>query len=369
MFVNFQAVIAALGADAAFRIANAARPPGDYLFNTILPERNQWAYNIDSGSLIIRPTMAGMVAMDSPYPPGSVIDVTTFLEQTAKIANEIMLPEATLRQIQQMMQQLQLNAQPTTEAAQREVLNFLDKIVLQPHFDAMEWLRGQALCFGSINWTMNSKDLVIAYGVPAGNILAARVGTDYYGGSTSKFWTDVVALRRALKGRVRVMIAHPDTIDIIRYNTANNLVTVGETDGAVTFRKVIPSTGQFTADTGDTVTIVGYDREGEIIDPANPNATLIIPFMERGKLIAIGRTNGDRGFRVGDGATEPATVDVEIGYTHIAPTIEGGGRPGRWSQLYTPEDRPFQLRGRAVTNGLPVIENPELLAIATTNMS
>jgi hypothetical protein len=119
MFLNFQAVIAALGAGAVFRIANEARPAGDYLFNTILPERNMWTYNVDSGSMEIRPTMAGMVGMDSPYPPGGIVSVTTFLEQTAKLANEIGLNEATLRQMQQMMQQLAINAQPTTESLER----------------------------------------------------------------------------------------------------------------------------------------------------------------------------------------------------------------------------------------------------------
>jgi hypothetical protein len=368
MFLNFQAVIAALGAGAVFRIANEARPAGDYLFNTILPERNMWTYNVDSGSMEIRPTMAGMVGMDSPYPPGGIVSVTTFLEQTAKLANEIGLNEATLRQMQQMMQQLAINAQPTTESLEREVLNFLDKVVLQPHFDAMEWLRGQALCFGSINWTYGRKDLVVSYGVPAGNIFATRSGTDYYGGTTSKFWTDVVNIRRALKGRVRAIIAHPDTIDLARYNPDNSMVVVGEGDGSITFRRV-NADGQFTNDRGDTVSIVAYDREGEIIDPANPAQSLVVPMMERGKLVGIGISGGTRGFRVGEGATDDVDNDVAIGYTHIAPTIEGGGRPGRWSQLYTPENRPWELRGRAVTNGLPVIENPELVAIATTDMS
>lgn len=368
MNLNFAAVIATLGEGAAFRIANAARPPGDYLFNTILPERNQFSYNIDSGSMIIRPTMAGLVAMDSPYPPGGIVEVSTFLEQSAKIANEIGLSEQTLRQIQQMLMQLAIDNQPTNDAAQNTVLNFLDKVVVQPHLDAMEWLRGQALCFGSINWTFNRKDLVVSYGVPAGNIFATRSGTAHYGGSASAFWTDIKNIRRALKGRVRVILAHPDTIDLARYNAANSMVVVADGNGSVTFRKV-NGDGQFTNDAADTVTIVAYDAEGEIVDPANPSQSLIVPFMERGKLVGIGRGGRDRGFRVGDGATEDPDTDVAIGYTHIAPTVEGGGRPGRWSQLFTPEGRPWQLKGRAVTNGLPVIENPELIAIATSDMA
>jgi hypothetical protein len=368
MFVNFQAVIAALGEGAAFRIANATRPPGDYLLNTILPERNMWTYNIDSGSMTVRPTMAGLVAMDSPYPPGSIIEISTFLEQSAKIANEVTLPEATLRQIQQMMQHLRMTDQPTNEAVQNEVLNFLDKVVVQPHIDAMEWLRGQALCTGAINWTFNRKTLVVSYGVPAGNIFATRTGTAHYGGSASAFWTDIVNIRRALKGRVRVILAHPDTVDLARYNAANSMAVVSEGDGSVTFRR-LTAEGQLTQDVGDTVTIVSYAGEGEIVDPANPSQSLIVPFFERGKLVGIGRPAGTRGFRVGEGATVDESSDVEIGYTHIGPTVEGGGRPGRWSQLGTPQTRPWEIFGRGVTNGLPVIENPELIAIATSDMA
>lgn len=368
MFVNFAEVIAALGPGAAFRIANATRPPGDYLLNTILPERNMWTYSVDSGSMTIRPTMAGLVGMDSPYPPGSLIEISTFLEQSAKLANEVVLPEATLRQIQEMMQRLQINSQPTNEAAQNEVLNFLDKVVVQPHIDAMEWMRGQAICTGAINWTFNRKSLVVSYGIPAANIFPTRSGTAHYGGSASAFWTDVVNIRRALKGRVRVLLAHPDTIDLARYNAANSMAVIAEGDGGITFRRVTAE-GQFTQDVGDTVTLVPYAGEGEIIDPADPAASLIVPFFERGKLVGIGRPAGTRGFRVGEGATADEASDVQLGYTHIAPTVEGGGRPGRWSNLFTPQQRPWELHGMGVTNGLPVIENPELIAIATTDMA
>src|SRR3954471_20208260 len=102
MFVNFQAITAALGNGAAFRIANQTRAPGDYFFETLLPERNLWSYQAESGQITIRATMAGLVGSDSSYPPGGVIDASTFVEQIAKIANEVMLTEGTLRQLQQM---------------------------------------------------------------------------------------------------------------------------------------------------------------------------------------------------------------------------------------------------------------------------
>lgn len=368
MFLNFSAVIAALGGNrAVFRIANESRPPGDYVFESILPERNVWSYHAESANMTIRATMAGLSAMDSPYPPGGYIEASTFLEQTAKLAIEVNLPERTMRQIQQMMLVLQADNQPTNEAAQNQVLNFLQKLVVQPLQDVGEWLRGQALATGAINWTFNRKDLVISYSIPAANILATRTGTDAWDSTTSKFWADVVLLRRQLKGNVRAYIAHPDTVDKIRYNSANNIVMTagGDNSGPITFRKIIPATGQFTVDQADQITIIAYGLEGEIINPANPASTIIIPFCPRNKLIAIAN-NTRPGFVVGEGSTPSPNAEVELGYTHIGPTVEGGGRPGRWAQLYTPESAPWQLSGRGCENLLPVVEAPDKIAIAST---
>ncbi|MTV64502.1 hypothetical protein GM539_14300, partial [Streptococcus pneumoniae] len=51
MNLNFAEAIAALGANASFRIANAQRPPANYLFNTLLPEMNKPSYYVDSGTM------------------------------------------------------------------------------------------------------------------------------------------------------------------------------------------------------------------------------------------------------------------------------------------------------------------------------
>ena len=369
MFLNFTAALAALGPNAAFRIANAVRPPGDYLWEAILPERPVWSYYANSGNMTVRATMAGLVAMDSPYPPGGVVSVSTFLEQLAKLAIEVPMREEVVRQIQQMMMQLNQTGALTNEALINEALNFLDKLVVQPLIDSVEWLRGQALSTGAINWTFNNKNLVVSYGVPAANLLAQRTGTDVYDGTTSKFWADIVLLRQKLKGNVRVMVAHPDTVDRIRYNSANALVAIQEDAGGVTFRKVVTnagqSTGAFTNDVADIVQIVKYDREGEIIDPANPTGTIIVPFCPRNKIIAIGNNNRT-GYRVGEGSTDDPNRDNPIGYTHLGPTVEGGGRPGRWANLYVPEQTPWELRGRGAMNALPVIEAPDKIAVSST---
>lgn len=375
MNLNFAAALATLGADAAMRIANEARPAAEYMLNDLLPEENRPTYHVDSGSMTVRATMAGLVAMDSDYPPTGHIEVSTFLENTAKIANHTKLPEATLRTLQQALATMQANgALDTTQTVVNEALNFLQLVVLQPQLDVSEWLRGQALALGAINWQFGKKGLVVDYGVPAGNInplrlLAGGAGVGAYGTANSAFWTDIQFIRRTLRrGGLRTIIMHPDLADAARYNPANQMVVTNETDSTMTFRRIIPGTRDFTPSAEDTVTVTLYGLEGEILNPANPSSTLIIPFWPRNRMVGIGNAQR-RGYRVGLGSQDnPGTLQNVLGYTHIAPTVEGGGRPGRWSDLFTPQMEPWSLHGRAASNQLPVIEDPTLIAIAQSEI-
>lgn len=381
MNLDFAAAIATLNEqsdinDAAFQLANQARPPSVYLWQTLLPEINMPTYTVSSSNMTVRPTMAGLVGMDSPYPPGGVVELSTFLENTAKIAIHNELNEQMLRQLQQMVMQLMVNGLPTNEAAAQEALNFLQLMIIQPLMDTSEWLRSRVFQTGQIDWNFNKKSLVVDYGVPAENILPTRTvaaGT-YYGGATSSFWADIRLLRSAV-GRLRVIVAHPDTVEMARYNTANQMIAVSgsESDGTITFRRWARNSagedlpGQFSQDTGETVTIVLYDREAEILDLANPGGTLVIPFISPGKLVAVGDVTNE-GYRPGMGAQEANVDPRRLGYTHVAPTVEGGGRMGRWSRLYVPQTAPWSLAGEGAQNLLPVVEKPEAIAIATTEM-
>lgn len=370
MFLNFALALAALQAGAVFRVANEARTAADYLFASFLPERNKPTYTINSGAMIVRSTMAGLVGMDSPYPPGGMVELSTFLENTAKLANNVTLTEQALRELQAFLTQLQLQGRDTTQATIDEALNFLDKVVIQPHLDAMEWLRGQALQ-GSINWTFNGMNLLVNYGFPAANIFANRAGASGYGGASSTWWADLRTARKLLKGNVRAIIAHPDTVDMIRYNTANSLAAIdqvgdGSSGTVYTFRR-LNAQGQFTADVADTFQIITYGKEAEILDLANPGSTIKVKFMTPGKLLVIGR-NERAGYEVGQGTTQDPALGTELGYTHIAPTVEGGGRPGRWADLMTPPNQPWQLQGRCVTNGLPVIEAYDKVVVLSSDV-
>lgn len=376
MFLNFAAALATLGEGAVFRVANQVRPAGDYLWATLLPERNRPTYYVESGNMTVRGTMAGLVGMDSPYPPGGMVEVSTFLERTAKLANEVALSEQALRHLQDLLMRMGGQAAASPETLAREALNFLDKVIIQPHLDAMEWMRGQALQYGAINWTFNQKNLMVDYGVPAGNHLPARTiaGGGAYHLPGSVFWSDVQALRRILRGNVRAIIAHPDTVDAVRFNPAHAAAVVAEGEGFITLQRFIRDdagsvlSGALSQDNSDRVTLVSYGREGEILNPADTSTTLVVPFVDRGKLVAVGN-NQASGYVVGQGATQDPEDENALGYTHLAPTVEGGGSAGRWADLFVPQDRPWELRGRGVTNGLPVVEAPGKVATATTEMA
>lgn len=370
MNFDFSQALTALPGDAAFQVANEARPQASYLFNTLLPERNVWSYDVESGSMTVRTTMAGMAAMDSPYPEGGLIEVSTFMEKTAKIANRVRLPEAALRTLQNMVKEMMLNNQPTLDALQREALNFVDKLIVQAHLDTFEWLRGQALVTGAINWTFGKKTLTVDYGIPSGNFLSNRTGNNAYAGSTSYFWADVQSARRKLKRQIRAAIVHPDLLEDIIYNSANAIWNATELDGGavVISRRAGGTTSATQPEESDLfrVTLIPYGLEAEIFDLTNPGQTVTVPFMSRTKILFVGSETRPK-YIVGEGSTPE--VQYALGYTHLAPTVEGGGRPGRWADVYTPEQEPWSLEARGVTNGLPVIESPDRIVVASSDVS
>ena len=371
--LNFAEILRTLGRGFAFRIANAARPAGNYLFATLLPERNLPTFTVEGGSMTIRSTMAGLVGMDSPYPPGGMIEASSFMEQTAKLAIQVGMNEATLRQLHQLVAALGQGTTASKEALIQNVLNFTQKVIVQPQLDVAEWLRGEALVNGALNWTFNNKALVVDYGRTAANAVAAATGNDGYGGSTSTFWEDVRTARRLLRrGGVRIAIAHPDTIDMIKYNPVNQLQQVGGSGSSFTFRRWIrdstgaETAGVFSQSADDVITLVAYAEEGEVLNPSNPETTVIVPFMPTGKILFVGN-NRDAGFRVGDGSTPDPDAETALGYTDIGPTIEGGA-PGRWADVYTPENAPWRIEGRSAQNMLPVVTAPDKTVVLTTDM-
>lgn len=375
MITNFAEAIAQMGPNAAPRIANGVRPPSNYLFNTFLPERTQADYHVEASNMIVRTTMAGLVGMDSPYPPGGTVELSSFLENSAKIAISNTLTEGVLRQLQALLRQMQYDGTLSNDFLQREALNFLNKVIIQALMDTDEWLRGQALIYGLINWTFNKKNLSVNYGIPAANFLTARTDSsnDSYSDTSSAFWTDVLAARRILRYNVRAAIMNSATMDKIVANTNNNLEVINQQAQTFTVRKYRSVAGNTVpeSDSRYTMQFIVYDEEAEVLDTSPASAfgtTQTIKMMPDGKILYVGANTNNDGYRVGQGSTDNPRNDLELGFHAICPTVEGGGTPGRWARLYVPEGFPMHLRGEGAENSLPVILSPNKIVVATTEL-
>lgn len=381
MRVSLVAALKAIKSGTAFRIANEAEPGNAYLLNSILPEENHNTYVARTGNMTVRTTMAGMVGMDSPYPESGFVEMSEMSEETTKIANRLRLPEKMLRELHEFLRNvrdgvldnggtLRQAATRTNEEAAKVALNFVDKIIVQAHMDTFEYLRGQALSTGKIDWVFNKKRLRVDYGVPAANKFAKRTGADGYGGESSKFWADHRAAKRIL-GSIRAIICQSDVKEMILANAANQMEILTEMEGgAVEVVRLVGDQARRSTDARDRSMLIPYDRAGEVINPTNTEETIQVPFVKAGKLIYVG-DNIVNGFRIGvnPGSTADPEANNRLGHTHIAPTIEGDGAPGRWADVRTPDGEPWALESRGVTNGLPMLEAPHKLVILETDVA
>lgn len=327
MEFDLRSAIDALDSQQVFEIANGARPASDYVFNSILPSRNENSYYIDQGSMTIKTTMAGMSGMDSRYAPGGAVTVSEFSGQTGKLTITAGLNEKMLRTLQDFLAKQGTTA-ASTEFIQSNALNFVNKMIAQSLLDREEWLKGQALFTGNLAWTYNGKTLSADYGVPSDNFLPQRTGSNAWDETTSKFWEDIGLLQTALKYEVVAYIAHPNTVAAIIGNAAVNkieLIDFNQNAGRFTIRKFQTIEGNTvrSTDPRDTITLVAYGKEAELLQAGG--GTLTVPFCPSGAILAVGKVNNDNVFRVGQGSTEEP-APLALGYGHVAPTVEGGGR-------------------------------------------
>ncbi len=159
-----------------FEIANGARPQSSYLFNSLLPNRNMDTYNVEGGSMTIRTTMAGLSGMDSRYTEGGAAETSEFSAKTGKMSIYSKLTERMLRQLQSTLLRLLAQRRNTVDIIAGTGLNFFNKVIVQALLDREEWLKGQALFTGKLNWTFNGKTLEADYGIPVDQFYDSTVG-------------------------------------------------------------------------------------------------------------------------------------------------------------------------------------------------
>lgn len=359
------------GLDGINRLSNAARTPASYFLTTILPERDVPSYIAKGGSIRVRATMAGLVGLDSVDPKGGAMSLTTFMENIAKIAISTRLEEQTIIELQALAAAAALAGGNTRDIAVNAILNFVAKMLLQPHYDRREWLRGQALFTGGIDWQFDGADLQVDYGIPTDNIFATRTGNDAYDGSTSKFWTDWKAARLILGDAFRGAMVTRQTADSIIENSVNKITVLSDADRTITLVKYVGAEDGLrppSPDQRERATLVVYDKEGEVWDLVNPGKTTKVRLIPNGVLGFFGSDDRSGDFIVGEGATTDPENDRALGYSHIGPTVENNGRTGIWTDVRVPENMPQHFEGRARGRFLPVIESPNKIVLASTTV-
>lgn len=376
---TFATITAALsGGNSLIRLANTPPAAAEYLLTGVLPRETRPDFDVRGGTLKINTVMAGLTGMDSPYPQGSSISLSTFSEKTAKIAMTLPLSEEHQRELNKFLDQAalgRLGNRTRGDLMQEAALNLYEKGCIQALDDTEEYLRAKALMTGQISWTFNKKTLTVDYNVPAGNIFAKRTGTDGYGGSTSKFWADYLAADETVQGADMLLMSNA-TLNKVLNNPAHSIRVISDIYSpqrnirrVQVVRSVQTASGITVGDDRDarySVTLTAYLRKGNIVDPTTPGGVIQVAMVPDNKIAVIGRRETNQLISV-DGT---GVQQYSLGYTHIAPTIEGqnSGSPlGRWGRVYTPENRPWELIAEAVENCLPVIEAPERLVILETD--
>jgi len=355
--------------NAILDIINAARPPATYIGAMILPEVSSFSYFAKAGRMTLRPTMATPTGLSSPFNKSGTITTSTFAHSTFKFTNEVPLNEESLREFQQITSFSTGTPQQVTQQVVETLLNFTEKMLLQSHLDAAEWARWEALSEGAIQWNYNGEVLDVIYNGMNKN--TTRTGNDKYAGSTSKFWDDVKWAQRTLKHNVFGFFVNANTYAEIIGNEVNKTVPLG---GSVKAGKVMlgkyrgTSTSDLERDSSFTIELYVVSGETEILNPATPGINQLKSFLKDGKMVAIGDSSSTGSFRVGLGSAGDLPPQA-IGITHLGPTVEGNGQPGRWGRVFVPQDAEWSLIGRAASNFIPVIEAPEKVAICTTDMS
>lgn len=400
MEFSFQEIINQLnqgtpGSNFAWNIARAALTPSDYLFNSIIPNTEQPTFDVKGGNMIFTPTMVQGVPMDDHYPPIGAITSSTFFENTTKMGGSIFINEKQLRDMYQwelsLMAQARimggdvngtLSVNDNTGLADNNTINGrrlntllgLSTMMLKAHWDTQEYLKGKALCYaliGGNDFKFMGVDLEVNYDIPATNKFTARTGNDKYGGSTSKFWTDIRALYKVLSNFEIFM--NSNTYYSILDNGVNGLNVTANTKitryhSVQRFQRIDTSKVTQIIDQRDSLSINIYDRSGSVMKTTNGSAALqTIPFLPDGKIFVVGDLE-PIGLELTQGPVPNPDNNLQFGYNHIAPTVEGQMVPGIWSRIFTPQDKPMNLQAETAINQLPVILNPKKLVILTTDL-
>jgi hypothetical protein len=392
MQFNFQEIINALNENLpqsdnfAFRIARAMRTPDEYVLNQILPDEKRPDFHVTGAAMTITPTLLGQTAMDSPYPPMGNLSSSQFFENTTKFAGQMFFSEQQQRDLLVMINSMiatsagmgatlsdifgNMSIDPNTGRGDNGTVNGrrlnallgLAAMMRQSHWDTREWARGEALTEGILDFTFGVIPLKVDYNIPAANI-RTNTGTDTYDGTTSKWWADVRFVNKILDNPTFIM--NSDTYRKIVFNDANQIEEIDISGGTRRLRRYRPADVVQKRDANETMSVTIYDKGGTVMKVNPKDKTLdlqALPFVKNGRVIVVGQQQQSQ-IELLYGAVNDVDSTLKLGYTHVAPTVEGMMMPGEWMRIYTPEQKPYQVMAETAVNFLPAILNPKKLII------
>jgi hypothetical protein len=118
-------------------------------------------------------------------------------------------------------------------------------------------------------------------------------------------------------------------------------------------------------DANETMSVRIYDKGGSVMKLNQTTKTIDLQhklFVKDGRVICVGQQQQSQ-IELLYGATDDIDSTLRLGYTHVAPTVEGMMVPGEWMRIYTPEGKPYQVLAETAVNFLPAILNPKKLII------
>lgn len=373
------------GENFAFRLARNANSPDSYLFNTrVLPRMNKPTWNITGGTLTITPTELKPVAMDAEPAPMGNLQATFFNENISKFGGQMFFNEKQQRELITMEQEIFLNAglaggrnpfgdintqmnmlsqtgradSATINGARiNRILGVIEAIKLA-HFNTSEALSGEALTEGVLDENFSGLDVVVDYKVPAVNI-KDYAGNDRFDQSASKWWDFVRFCYKTLRNPQ--FFGNSNSYFDIVENPVNKVREQFLTGDVRPMSKYNENVITQKQDANERMNFNVYDKAGSVMD-ATAKALISKPFLKDKRIVVIGELQTSQIELELGGVTDPDN-SLNLGYTHVGPTVEGGGRPGIYANIYSLPQKAQQLFVDTYVNMLPAILNPKKLII------
>ena len=341
----------ALNPQAQFGIA-----PRRYLGAELLPERNVDENAYREESIIYRTVIANDGTRYSPAQKKGAALIGSFL---VELGNSDIATEFTSRDYDALLKML--NSRPTMDAA-ATLINWLDRTVNLALIEKNEKQRWEAIVSAAVVRSGdNGYTETVSYSNPA-NHRAAAGGT--WSNDSYDPFTDILAMADLLESKGYTVGR------IITSRTVLSILAGNDKVKARTGVATINASGQISATAGratrDAMNLA-LERDGlpaiETYDLQYRTQTGTGYFLSRSAFVLVATTGQDESIDLGD--TNSLMVQNTLGYTAIG-RATGQAAAGRAIRMEPKQDKPPRIEAEGWQTSLPVITNPEAIAVISS---